>query len=350
MLSFVRALSGKCFFKHSLPLLLGAGLALPVWADYSKHPLAPAFIDEMVQQHGFTASEVKRVLSNAEKRQPILDAIARPAEKSKTWKEYRPIFIVPMRITNGVAFWQEHRKTLELAEKQYGVPAEIIVAIIGVETNYGRNMGSWKVIDALTTLAFDYPPRAPFFRSELVNYFILTREQKHDPLEFKGSYAGAMGYGQFMPSSYRNFAVDFSGDGFTDIWNNPTDAIGSVANYFVKHGWQKGKAVVVPARLSQARDRVTANEAFNKVVPPVLTLKEWKKIGVEPVTRASGTLPAIAIEFDGAKGLEYWFGLQNFYTITRYNRSPMYAMAVYDLSLELKKAMNKSGLNAEGKN
>lgn len=345
MLSFMRLVSTK-----SLPLLLGLGMAIPSWADYSTHPLAPAFIDEMVQQHGFTAAEVKQLLSKAQKRQPILDAIARPAEKSKTWKEYRPIFIVPMRVTNGVAFWHEHRAALELAEKEYGVPAEIIVSIIGVETNYGRNMGSWYVMDALSTLAFDYPPRAPFFRSELVNYLILTREQKHDPLEFKGSYAGAMGYGQFMPSSYRNYAVDFSGDGFTDIWNNPTDAIGSVANYFKKHGWQTGKAVVVPAKLSQARNQVLANEAFNQVVQPGVTINDWKKSGVVPVTKVDGKIPAIAIEFDGAKGLEYWFGLQNFYTITRYNRSPMYAMAVYDLSVEIKNAMKKSNKTAAGVN
>lgn len=345
MLSFMRSVS-----KKSLPLLLGLGVSLPSWADYSQHPLAPAFIDEMVQQHGFNAADVKRLLSNAEKRQPILEAIARPAEKSKTWKEYRPIFIVPMRVSNGVAFWEEHRNALELAEKEYGVPAEIIVSIIGVETNYGRNMGSWRVIDALSTLAFDYPPRAPFFRAELVKYLILTRQQKHDPLEFKGSYAGAMGYGQFMPSSYLAYAVDFSGDGFTDIWNNPTDAIGSVANYFKIHGWQTGKAVVVPAKLSQPRATVVANEAFNQVVPPTIPVNSWKKTGVVPVTKIDISTPAIAIEFDGQKGLEYWFGLQNFYTITRYNRSPMYAMAVYDLSVDLKIAMNKATKKLAGAN
>ena len=182
-------------------------------------------------------------------------------------------------------------------------------------------------------------PRAPFFRSELVNYFILTREQKHDPLEFKGSYAGAMGYGQFMPSSYRNFAVDFDGDGFTDIWNNPTDAIGSIANYFKAHGWQTGKQVVVPAKLNRTREQVSANEAFNKVVPPSIKVTEWKKIGVTPTGKIAAHTPVIGIEFDGINGLEYWLGLQNFYTITRYNRSPMYAMAVYDLSLDIKAAM-----------
>lgn len=343
MLSF-----GYSFSKKCLSVLAGLSLSFSAAADYSKHPLAAEFVDEMVQQHGFTAEEINQWLSKAQKRQPILDAIARPAEKSKTWKEYRPIFIVPMRVTNGVKFWAEHREVLTRAEQEYGVPAEIIVAIIGVETNYGRNTGSWYVIDALTTLAFDYPPRAPFFRSELVNYFILTREQKHNPLEFKGSYAGAMGYGQFMPSSYRNFAVDFSGDGFTDIWNNPTDAIGSVANYFKKHGWQTGKAVVVPAKLTKARNTLLSNESFNKVVPPSINVSEWKKAGVAPTGRVARNTPAIAIEFDGIKGLEYWFGLQNFYTITRYNRSPMYAMAVYDLSLELKHAMRKADKKSVG--
>lgn len=334
--------------KKCLSVLTGLSFSLVAAADYSQHPLAGAFVDEMVQQHGFTAEYVNQILSQAQKRQPILDAIARPAEKSKTWKEYRPIFIVPMRVTNGVAFWHEHRTALSRAEKEYGVPAEIIVSIIGVETNYGRNTGSWYVIDALSTLAFDYPPRASFFRSELVNYFILTREQKHNPLEFKGSYAGAMGYGQFMPSSYRNYAVDFSGDGFTDIWNNPTDAIGSVANYFKEHGWQTGKAVVVPAKLSKPRATVLANESFNKVVPPSTNVNGWKKIGIAPTQHIASRTPVIALEFDGANGLEYWLGLQNFYTITRYNRSPMYAMAVYDLSLEIKQAMSKSTKKAAG--
>lgn len=348
MLSFGQGFSKQSLAKQCLGIVAGMALSLSAAADYSQHPLAAGFVDEMVQQHGFTAAEVKQLLSHAQKRQPILDAIARPAEKSKTWKEYRPIFIVPMRITNGVNFWNEHRAALTRAEKEYGVPAEIIVSIIGVETNYGKNTGSWYVIDALSTLAFDYPPRAPFFRAELVNYLILAREQKHNPLQFKGSYAGAMGYGQFMPSSYRNFAVDFSGDGFTDIWNNPTDAIGSVANYFNKHGWQPGKTVVVPAKLTKTRDTLLANEAFNKVVPPVIKISEWKKSGVAPVAKVARSTPAIAIEFEGVNGLEYWLGLQNFYTITRYNRSPMYAMAVYDLSLEIKQAMLEANKQTAG--
>lgn len=313
--------------------ILGTASAFTL-ADYRQHPEAVTFTQEMVTKHGFTAEEVNGWLAQAEKKQAILDAIARPAEKSKTWKEYRPIFIVPARITNGVEFWKTHCAALKKAEQDYGVPAEIIVAIIGVETNYGKNMGSYRVIDALSTLAFDYPPRAPFFRSELENYLLLTREQKHNPLEFKGSYAGAMGYGQFMPSSYRNYAVDFTADGFTDIWNNPTDAIGSVANYFVKHGWQTGKKVVVPAGLTVDPATIT----FNNIVPPTVTINDWKKLGMIPGARVNNRTPAIAIQFDGAQGLEYWFGLQNFYTITRYNRSPMYAMAVYQLSEQIKLA------------
>jgi membrane-bound lytic murein transglycosylase B len=194
------------------------------------------------------------------------------------------------------------------------------------------------VIDALTTLAFDYPPRAPFFRSELENYLLLTREQKHNPLEFKGSYAGAMGYGQFMPSSYRKWAVDFSGDGFTDIWKNTTDAIGSVANYFKEHGWKTGEPVTVQAHA--ATDGQI--EQLNNVVAPEVSVEQWRSRGLNPVSWLPPTTRVIAIQFDGINGLEYWFGLQNFYVITRYNRSPMYAMAVYQLSQAIKLEMEKN--------
>lgn len=330
----------KLLLKSSLMTVgLWSGLCASInaYADYSEHPLAEGFVQDMVSKYDFAAEDVRSLLKKAEKRQSILDAISRPAEKTKTWKEYRPIFMQQLRIINGVAFWSEHQKALNEAEKEFGVPAEIIVAIIGVETNYGKNTGSYLVLDALSTLAFDYPPRAPFFRSELENYLVLTREHKQDATQFKGSYAGAMGYGQFMPSSYRKFAVDFTGDDFADIWKNPRDAIGSVANYFVQHGWQPGKPVIVPAYLKVAREEVT----LNNIVPPVTSVQEWQKKGVIPTVILPDQTPAIAIEFDGAEGLEYWLGLQNFYTITRYNRSPMYAMAVYQLSKEIKLAKNK---------
>ena len=245
--------------------------------------------------------------------------------------------MVPLRIDNGVKFWQENRENLKRAEKEFGVPAEIIVSIIGIETNYGRNTGNYNVIDALTTLAFDYPPRAPFFRSELENYFLLVREQKHNPIEFKGSYAGAMGYGQFMPSSYRKWAVDYNGDGFTDIWKSPEDAIGSVANYFKQHGWKTGEQVTVGAH---ATAELPTNQ-LNTIVPPDISIEQWRERGINPIAWLPPTTKTIAIQFDGANGVEYWFGLQNFYVITRYNRSPMYAMAVYQLSQSIKLAMEK---------
>lgn len=309
----------------------------PCYADYSQHPEAKKFISEMVSKNGFSKAELIGWMEKAEKKQSILDAISRPAEQSKTWKEYRPIFMVPQRIENGVKFWQENKSELERAEAEFGVPAEIVVAIIGVETSYGRNMGGYNVLDALTTLAFDYPPRAPFFRSELENYLLLTREQKHSPLDFKGSYAGAMGYGQFMPSSYRKWAVDFSGDGFTDIWKNPSDAIGSVANYFKMHGWKTGEPVTVEAH---AADNMQAPQ-LNSIVPPTLTVDQWREQGINPISWLPPTTRVIAFQLDGVNGAEYWFGLQNFYTITRYNRSPMYAMAVYQLSQAIKTEVGK---------
>lgn len=309
-------------------------LAASASADYSQHPEAKSFVQDMVTKHQFTEAQVLTILANAEKRQSILDAMSRPAEKVRPWKDYRPIFIQPLRVNGGVKFWQENAEALNRAERIYGVPPEIIVSIIGVETNYGRNTGSHRVLDALATLAFDFPARAPFFRSELENYLLLTREHKQDLYAFKGSYAGAMGFGQFMPSSYRNYAVDFTGDGFADIWNNPTDAIGSVANYFVKHGWQSGQTVAVPAKLTGARDAF----AFNDIKAPSITVAELAARGLVASQTLDPNAKAIAIEFDGANGLEYWIGLQNFYTITRYNRSPMYAMAVYQLAQEIKAA------------
>jgi membrane-bound lytic murein transglycosylase B len=334
--SFMIFINSACRFLTFGTLLALSGSA-PCIADYRQHPEAQKFIDEMIQKNGFTRAELQSWLAKAEKKQAILDAISRPAEQSKTWKEYRPMFLTSLRIDNGVAFWRNNRAQLLRAEKEYGVPAEVIVAIIGVETNYGRNVGNYNVIDALATLAFDYPPRAPFFRGELENYFLLMREQKHNPIEFKGSYAGAMGYGQFMPSSYRKWAVDFNRDGFTDIWKNTEDAIGSVANYFKQHGWQTGEPVIVGAHATGDAKA----EQLNAIVVPDVTIDRWRQRGMNPIAWVPPTTKAIAIQFDGENGLEYWFGLQNFYTITRYNRSPMYAMAVHQLSQSIKLAMEK---------
>lgn len=298
--------------------------------DYGANPAALALVDELVTEEGFEREALIAIMANARKQESIIDAMNRPAEKTKAWWEYREIFLNDKRETQGVAFFHEHRETLMRAEQVTGVPAQIIVAIIGVETYYGRIAGSYRVIDALTTLAFDYPRRSDFFTAELKNYLILTRDQGVDPLILKGSYAGAMGYGQFMPSSYRSYAVDFDGDGLADIWNNPVDAIGSVANYFKAHGWTPGEQVVLPASASAGLPEDMLSRG--RKLKPRFTVGEFREAGLVPQGEADPQAMAIGIEFELQDGLEYWLGLHNFYVITRYNHSAMYAMAVYQLS------------------
>ncbi len=319
-------------------LITALGAGAPVYADYSQHPEAIRFVAEMAERHGFDEAQMRAWMAEAERQDGILEAIARPAERTRTWAEYRPIFLQPLRVTRGVEFWQSHREAFERAEATYGVPPEVILAIIGVETNYGRTTGNHRVIDALTTLAFDYPPRSPFFRRELEQYFILMREQKQNPLAFKGSYAGAMGFGQFMPSSYRNYAVDFDGDGLVDIWNNPTDAIGSVANYFAEHGWREDGLVAVRARAGASLKRGAA-EDWNRIEPPERTVEDWRERGLSPIFPLPGKTPANALMLEGDHGEEFWLAFHNFYVITRYNRSHMYALAVQQLSIAIKTAM-----------
>ncbi|WP_341937660.1 lytic murein transglycosylase B [Marinimicrobium sp. C2-29] len=310
-------------------------------ADYREHPEARVFMAEMVEEHDFELEKLQRWFAQAEQKEAILEAIARPAERTRTWAEYRPIFIQRLRVDRGVEFWNEHRDALARAERELGVPAEIIVAIIGVETNYGRTTGSYRVLDALSTLAFDYPPRSAFFRRELKQYLILMREHEQNPLDFKGSYAGAMGLGQFMPSSYRHYAVDFDGDEFADIWNNPVDAIGSVANYFAEHGWRAGEPVVVRARAAEELSPELESE-WNKIDPPERTVAYWRERGLTPIFPLAGTLPTQGLHLEGVHGDEYWLALHNFYVITRYNRSHLYAMASYQLSLAIKAAWENS--------
>lgn len=308
-------------------------------SDYSRHPEAKAFVERMVKEHKFEKNYVESILAQAEKKQAILDAIARPAEKTKPWHEYRGIFLKPARIEGGVKFWQEHAEILSRVEKEFGVPAEIIVAIIGVETRYGNYMGSYRVVDALTTLGFDYPKRGKFFSKQLEEFFLLTREQQQDPLTFKGSYAGAMGYGQFIPSSYRSFAIDYDDDGFADIWTNKNDAIASVANYFKAHGWQTGEPVAQKAtRKAQFPERM-----LNDKSRPKTSAVELAKLGFSPISRkAVANKPAVALKYKVLDGDEYWLGYNNFYVITRYNRSHLYALAVYQLSEEIAASYKKA--------
>jgi len=307
--------------------------------NYLANPGAAVVMDELVAEEGFDRQSLEAIFADASRQQSILDAMSRPAEKTKAWYEYRDIFLNDKREAQGVAFYQEHRETLERAEQETGVPAQIIVAIIGVETYYGRIAGSYRVIDALSTLAFDYPRRSEFFTKELKHYLILTRDQGMDPLVLKGSYAGAMGYGQFMPSSYRSYAIDFDGDEKADIWNNPVDAIGSVANYFKAHGWTPGAEVVVAARVEGEVPEEMMSRGRN--LKPRFTVAEFAGAGLLPVKETDPAAEAIGIEFELADGMEYWLGLHNFYVITRYNHSAMYAMSVYQLSQRIAAAIER---------
>ncbi len=307
-----------------------AGFLVPgnAWASYLDNEAAQQFAAKMASEHGFDRAWINDLLAQAERKQSILDAISRPAERTLEWKDYRKIFIQESRIEQGVAFWKEHRATLERAEKQYGVPPHIITAIIGVETRYGRHMGNYRVLDALATLGFDYPKRGKFFSRQLEEFLLMTREQGLNPLTMTGSYAGAMGFGQFIPSSYRSFAVDFDGDGVADIVNNPVDAIGSVANYFSEHHWRQGELVAVTAAVDAGHDKAV----FDAGLKPKWNVAELIAKGVTPYTELDGSAKASAFRFLGEQGEEHWLGLHNFYVITRYNHSSMYAMAVYQLS------------------
>ena len=284
------------------------------------------FINEVSKKHSFEKESLKKLFTEIEFKQSIIDAISRPAE-GKPWFEYRPIFVTNTRINEGVTFWNQNQKTLERAEKKYGVPPEIIVAIIGVETRYGRHKGGYRVLDSLATLAFGYPKRAKFFRSELEHYLLLAREEKLDRVNIKGSYAGAMGQAQFISSSYRNFAVDFDGDGKRDLWNNTSDAIGSVANYFKRHKWVPGGKVTIPVTVTSNH----INSLVEKGYKPHSTVADLRQLGVKTNSKLNPGEMGALIELKKQVGQEYWLGLNNFYVITRYNHSPLYAMAVYQL-------------------
>ena len=281
-----------------------------IFADYSNHKDSKEVIDELVNEHGFEESYVINVLKQAKKRKTALNSVARPAEKTKTWDDYRAIFLKKKRISDGKKFIQNNITVLKKAEKEFGVPKEVITAILGVETDYGNIMGSYRVIDSLTTLGFDDPRRSKFFKSELIQFFILTRENNLDILKVKGSYAGAMGYGQFISSSYRAYAIDFDGDGYVDLFNSLEDAIGSTANYLKRHGWKKEGSIVTKVYPNNVRKFYKPHESLTQFIP--LTFTE--------------------------NGEELHFvGDDNFRAIARYNISDVYAMAVYYLSEEFKK-------------
>ena len=302
-------------------------------------PEVQSFIDSMVEKHDFDREQLRDELGAAEVKQSILDAIARPAEKTKTWAEYRKHFLTRERIDAGAAFWVENKDTLESISGSTGVPVEILVGIIGVETYYGRITGSFRVLDALATLAFSYPPRAKFFRRELEEYLLLVREEGMQATAATGSYAGAMGRPQFMPSSYRAYAVDSTGDGKRDIWDNWTDVAGSIANYFLEHGWRPGEEVTAQASLGGGWQGPLPEPANTlKATEPSASLSRQ---GVLFVTDLPADSKSELLALEGDDGAEYWIGFHNFFVITRYNRSVMYALAVHQLGQEV--ALEVSG-------
>jgi len=314
-----------------LLLLIALIVCPPTLAD--PQPLQEAFIKEMVSKHGFEAPALRQLLDKARVRKPILEAIARPAEKRLNWGEYRKIFITRERIRGGLAYWEKNTEALSKAYRRFGIPPEIIVAIIGVETRYGKHAGKYPVIDALSTLGFHYPPRARFFRSELEQFLLLAREEGIDPAKPLGSYAGAMGRPQFIPSSYRAYAIDFDDDGQRDIWNDDTDVIGSVGNYFKRHGWRTGEPVTQRVQGVEARHAPLIEAGYKPSIPVSRLITE----GVRLKRPLAPDMPAALLALKTAQGTQHWLALTNFYVITRYNHSPLYAMAVFQLADAIKR-------------
>jgi membrane-bound lytic murein transglycosylase B len=320
-----------CVLLASLGLI--AARAIAQTPPESFRPLrepVEQFIVHMARTHGFDARELHKVFSQVKTSKSVIRAISAPST-AKPWHEFRPLFVDERRISGGVAFWNEHADLLDRARREYGVPEAILVSLIGIETRYGRITGGHKVIEALSTLVFDLDYRADYFRGELEQFLLLAREQSWDPLQVTGSYAGAMGMPQFMPSSYRRYAVDFDGDGKIDLWGNTADAVGSVGNYLREFGWQAGKPIVTPARI----DAVDPQPLIDLGLQPTFTLGQWRMRGVEDMNRHDEKLMAALFTVDLVGGPEFWLGLDNFYSLLQYNRSRNYVMAVNDLAQEI---------------
>lgn len=299
--------------------------------DFANNPNAQQFIEKMVNKHGFDRQQLQEILSQAKRLDSVLrlmdnqaptTSVKPPSGPNGAWLRYRKKFITPDNVQNGVVFWNQYEDALNRAWQVYGVPPEIIVGIIGVETRWGRVMGKTRILDALATLSFNYPRRAEYFSGELETFLLMARDEQDDPLNLKGSFAGAMGYGQFMPSSYKQYAVDFSGDGHINLWD-PVDAIGSVANYFKAHGWVKGDQVAVMAN-GQA-------PGLPNGFKTKYSISQLAAAGLTPQQPLGNHQQASLLRLDVGTGYQYWYGLPNFYTITRYNHSTHYAMAVWQL-------------------
>jgi len=312
-------------------------LAAAVTGSAAPAPLAPevqAFIEDMAQRHEFSRAALQRLFVQVQARPAVVRAMSAP-RTARPWYEFRVAHVTARRVEAGRRFWQQHAETLARASREYGVPEELIVATIGIESEYGRVTGGFRVLDALAMLAFQYPPRADFFRGELEQFLLLTRESGLDPLTVRGSYAGAIGIPQFLPSSYRSYAVDFNGDGRRDLAGTPADAIGSVANYYRSYGWRSGEPTAIPAEAGPG----AVEAALTGDIRPRTPVAELRRRGVLPLAAVSDEAEAALIAVEAEDGTRYWLGLNNFYVITRYNRSVNYALAVMELARELKTAM-----------
>ncbi len=314
-----------------LILILTCVQPISAFANYAQRKDVQTFISKMVTQYGFNRAQLTQQFATAKRLDNVLTSIAKPAEKALTWKQYRPIFLSRKRIEKGKEFIRKNHVLLAETEQKYGVPAEIVAAIIGVETYYGEHMGKYTVFDSLTTLSFDYPPREKFFRKELKAFLLLSKEEHLNIDEMTGSYAGAMGMPQFISSSYRHYAIDFDGDKKRDLWHSLPDVIGSVAHYFSAHGWQRGGVIALRAKVKN----IAVVPDKNKL-KPYITVKQLRAEGVTIVPKLPDNTLATLLKLEGKKGNEYWLGLKNFYVITRYNHSALYAMAVFQLSQALK--------------
>jgi membrane-bound lytic murein transglycosylase B len=312
-------------------VILGAGVR-PAEAIDTHRADVKSFIDEVSTKDSISKRQLRKLLKGAKSQPAIIEAMNRPAEKAKPWFEYRPIFLTEKRIQEGADFWIAHRQELDRASVKSGVAPEYLAAIVGVETFYGRLTGSYRVLDALATLAFDYPARAKFFRDELEQFILLSRERGLDPKVVKGSYAGAMGAPQFMPSNYRRYAVDANADGRIDLWNNWADVCASVGNYLKEHGWNAGEPVLSDAAVEEDK---TA-ELDGRKLALSDTVESLKAKGVNFDSSLPPEAPALLIAADESDGVHWRVGYNNFYVITRYNHSAMYAMAVYELASAMK--------------
>lgn len=316
-------------------LSLTVGVSLPAHSEGFKSSDIDEFINELVRDEGFSKPALEKMFKEVEYKPRIVQLISKPAERRLTWWEYRNLFINDTRIDQGVEFWKKHQKILDQASKEYGVPQSVIIGILGIETGFGRQSGGFRVVDALSTLGFGYPRRATFFRKELKEFLMLAREQGFNPLELTGSYAGAMGIPQFMPSSYRAYAIDFDKNGQADIWGSPADAIGSIASYLSRHGWVEGKPVASKATVK--------GEKYSTLISgnprPTRSVNEARNLGWKSQQVLPDSARVRGLKLEGKNGTEHWLTMTNFYVITRYNKSDLYAMAVWQLGRQVEKKL-----------